>query len=182
MADEKLNTSPEENPQPSLFDTGPAEAPTPEPPAPEKAPEQAAGEPPAQDAPAGAPGEVKLTADQIEKLMAERRAAERAEVEKNEPPEPEQPPTPAPEEKAAGEKGPAKKDKQTSFPLVPWGNAERQHPNKCCPSTLPLDLPHETAVIVREPGADYPLKNRKSTFYICRGHSCMPPVNELPGL
>ena len=55
MADEKLNTSPEENPQPSLFDTGPAEAPTPEPPAPEKAPEQAAGEPPAQDAPAGAP-------------------------------------------------------------------------------------------------------------------------------
>ena len=72
--------------------------------------------------------------------------------------------------------------KQTSFPLVPWGNAERQHPNKCCPSTLPLDLPPETAVIVREPGADYPLKNRKSTFYICRGHSCMPPVNELPGL
>ena len=64
MADEKLNTSPEENPQPSLFDTGPAEAP-----APEKAPEQAAGEPPAQDAPAGAPGEVNVSADQIEKLM-----------------------------------------------------------------------------------------------------------------
>ena len=81
MADEKLNTSPEENPQPSLFDTGPAEAPTPEPPAPEKAPEQAAGEPPAQDAPAGAPGEVNVSADQIEKLMAERRAAERAKVE-----------------------------------------------------------------------------------------------------
>ena len=84
MADEKLNVSPEENPQPSLFDTGPAEAPTPEPPAPEKAPEQAAGEPPAQDAPAGAPGEVNVSADQIEKLMAERRAAERAEVEKEE--------------------------------------------------------------------------------------------------
>lgn len=116
MADEKLNVSPEENPQPSLFDTGPAEAPapeapTPEPPAPEKAPEQAAGESPAQDAPAGAPGEVNVSADQIEKLMAERRAAERAEVEKNEPPEPEQPPTPAPEEKTAGEKAPAKKGK-----------------------------------------------------------------------
>ena len=116
MVDEKLNTSPEENPQPSLFDTGPAEAPTPEaptpePPAPEKAPEQAAGEPPAQDAPAGAPGEVNVSADQIEKLMAERRAAERAEVEKNEPPEPEQPPTPAPEEKTTGEKAPAKKGK-----------------------------------------------------------------------
>ena len=116
MADEKLNVSPEENPQPSLFDAGPEgapaqDAPAPEPPAPENAPEQTGGEPPAQDAPAGAPGEVNVSADQIEKLMAERRAAERAEVEKNEPPEPEQPPTPAPEEKATGEKGPAKKDK-----------------------------------------------------------------------
>ncbi|MCI9551898.1 MAG: hypothetical protein HFF25_10205, partial [Oscillospiraceae bacterium] len=116
MADEKLNVSPEENPQPSLFDAGlegapaqdvpaleppapenapeqtggepPAQdAPTPEPPAPENAPEQTGGEPPAQDVPAGAPGAVNVSADQIEKLMAERRAAERAEVEKNEPPE-----------------------------------------------------------------------------------------------
>ena len=66
--------SPEENPQPSLFDAGPAgapaqDAPTPEPPAPENAPEQTGGEPPAQDAPAGAPGEVSVSADQIEKLM-----------------------------------------------------------------------------------------------------------------
>ena len=116
MADEKLNVSPEENPQPSLFDAGPEgapaqDAPSPEPPAPENIPEQAAVDAPAQDAPAGAPGEVSVSADQIEKLMAEQRAAGRAEVEKNEPPEPEQPPTPAPEEKAAGEKGPAKKDK-----------------------------------------------------------------------
>ena len=97
MADEKLNTGQEENPQPSLFDNGPEgapaqDAPTPEPPAPENVPEQAAGDAPAQDAPAGAPGEVNVSADQIEKLMAERRAAERAEVEKNEPPEPGQPP------------------------------------------------------------------------------------------
>ena len=116
MADEKLNVSPEENPQPSLFDAGPEgapaqDAPTPEPPAPENAPEQTDGEPPAHDAPAGAPGAVNVSADQIEKLMAERRAAERAEVEKNEPPEPEQPPTPAPEDKAAGEKEPEKKGK-----------------------------------------------------------------------
>ena len=118
MADEKLNVSPEENPQPSLFDTGPAgapaqDAPTPEPPAPENAPEQTGGEPPAQDAPAGAPGEVSVSADQIEKLMAEQRAAGRAEVEKNEPTEPEQPPTPAPEDKAPGEKEPNKKGKTT---------------------------------------------------------------------
>ena len=116
MADEKLNVSPEENPQPSLFDTGPADAPAPEtptlePPAPENIPEQAAVDVPAQDAPAGAPGEVSVSADQIEKLMAEQRAAGRAEVEKNEPPEPEQPPTPPPEDKAPGEKEPDKKGK-----------------------------------------------------------------------
>ena len=110
MADEKLNVSPEENPQPSLFDTGPEgapaqDAPAQEPPAPENIPEQAAVDAPVQDAPAGAPGEVSVSADQIEKLMAEQRAAGRAEVEKNEPPEPEQPSTPAPEEKAAGEIG-----------------------------------------------------------------------------
>ncbi len=52
MADEKLNVSPEENPQPSLFDAGPEgapaqDAPTPEPPAPENAPSRlAANHPP----------------------------------------------------------------------------------------------------------------------------------------
>jgi len=45
---------------------------------------------------------------------------------------------------------------------------------------LPLELPAEAAVILREPGGDYPLKNGKTTFYVCRGHSCQPPVNELP--
>ena len=84
MADEKLNTSPAENPQPSLFDTGPADNPTSE----VNPPEQTAREPPEQDAPAGAPGEVNVYADQIEKLMTEKRAAERAEVKKNKPPEP----------------------------------------------------------------------------------------------
>lgn len=47
---------------------------------------------------------------------------------------------------------------------------------------LPLVLPAETAAILREPGTDYPLKNGKTTFYVCRGHSCLPPVNELPVL
>ena len=96
MADEKKNTGQEQAQQPSLFDEGPAGAPTLESPA----PEQAAVEPPAPEAPAGAPGDVVVSADQIEKLMAERRAADRAEVENNEPP------APAPEEKAAEEKPP----------------------------------------------------------------------------
>lgn len=47
---------------------------------------------------------------------------------------------------------------------------------------LPLELPAEAAVILREPGGDYLLKNGKTTFYVCRGHSCLPPVNELPVL
>ena len=47
---------------------------------------------------------------------------------------------------------------------------------------LPLDLPPEAVVILREPGASYPMKNGKTTFYICRGRSCLPPVNKLPEL
>ena len=55
-------------------------------------------------------------------------------------------------------------------------------PDKSEATRLPLDLPPEAAVILREPGADHPLKNGKSTFYICRGHICLPPVNELPSI
>lgn len=46
-------------------------------------------------------------------------------------------------------------------------------------SNLPLQLPVDTAIILQKPTADYPLKNNKTTYYICRGHSCLPPVNEL---
>ena len=47
---------------------------------------------------------------------------------------------------------------------------------------LPLAFPLETAVILREPSAEYPLKNGATTFYVCQGHSCLPPINELPTL
>ncbi len=47
---------------------------------------------------------------------------------------------------------------------------------------LPLELPAEAAVVLREPGGEYPLKNGKTAFYVCQGHSCLPPVNELPNL
>ena len=47
-------------------------------------------------------------------------------------------------------------------------------------SNLPLQLPADSVAIVRRPTADYPLKNNKTTYYICCGHSCLPPVNELP--
>ena len=62
MADEKLNVSPEENPQPSLFDAGlegtpVQDVPAPESPAPENAPEQTGGEdkPPEEKAPVTRP-------------------------------------------------------------------------------------------------------------------------------
>ena len=45
---------------------------------------------------------------------------------------------------------------------------------------LPLALPPDTAVILlRTPTAQYPLKNGKTTFYVCKNHSCFPPVNDL---
>lgn len=53
-------------------------------------------------------------------------------------------------------------------------------PGKSEAERLPLEFPAEAAAILREPGAEYPLKNGKTTFYVCRGHSCLPPVNELP--
>ncbi len=41
-------------------------------------------------------------------------------------------------------------------------------------------LPHDAAVILlSQPTLEYPLKNNKTTYYICRDHSCLPPVNDL---
>ena len=73
MADEKLNTGPEaakteETPAPVAADPARSEAP-----APEHQPEQAG---PAE------PGDVVISADQIDVLMADKRRAARAEVEK----------------------------------------------------------------------------------------------------
>ena len=46
--------------------------------------------------------------------------------------------------------------------------------------TLPLKLPPDAAVtLLRKPTQEYPLKNGRTTFYVCRDHSCLPPVNDL---
>ncbi len=46
--------------------------------------------------------------------------------------------------------------------------------------TLPLTLPWDAVVILlQNPTKDYPLKNEKTTYYVCRGHSCLPPTNDL---
>ena len=45
---------------------------------------------------------------------------------------------------------------------------------------LPVSFAPDTVVrLLREPTKEFPLKNGKTTYYVCRNHSCMPPVNEL---
>lgn len=45
---------------------------------------------------------------------------------------------------------------------------------------LSVKLPPNTAVtLLRKPTEEYPLKEGKTTFYVCRDHSCLPPVNDL---
>lgn len=34
-------------------------------------------------------------------------------------------------------------------------------------------------VLFQKPTEEYPLKNGKTTYYVCKNHSCMPPVNDL---
>ncbi len=41
---------------------------------------------------------------------------------------------------------------------------------------IPLDM---VISVLEEPTPEYPLKNDKNTFYVCRGRTCQPPVNEL---
>nr|WP_325257832.1 thioredoxin domain-containing protein [uncultured Oscillibacter sp.] len=66
------------------------------------------------------------------------------------------------------------RDPPPKVTVVPSGKSEAER--------LPLEFPAEAAVVLRGPGGDYPLKNGRTTFYVCRGHSCLPPVNDLPVL
>ncbi len=46
--------------------------------------------------------------------------------------------------------------------------------------SIPLTLPANALInLLTETAEDYPLKNGKTTYYVCKGHSCMPPVNNL---
>lgn len=47
-------------------------------------------------------------------------------------------------------------------------------------ASLPCRIPLGSVVrAIENPTKEYPLKNDKTTFYVCRGHACQPPVNEL---
>ncbi len=50
-------------------------------------------------------------------------------------------------------------------------------------SSLALALPPDAmTILLPGPTKEYPLKNGKTTYYVCRGHSCLPPVNDLDAL
>ena len=47
-------------------------------------------------------------------------------------------------------------------------------------SELPVNLPPDMAVrLLHRPTKEYPLKDGKTTFYVCKDHTCLPPVNDL---
>jgi len=46
-------------------------------------------------------------------------------------------------------------------------------------SGLPLRMPMDAAAVVQKPSETYPLKNSQTTFYVCHGHRCLPPTNDL---
>ena len=120
MADEKLNTGPEaakteEAPAPGAADPARSEAP-----APEHQPEQAE---PAE------PGDVIISADQIDALMADKRRAARAEVEKAETPPEQEAGAPATEHPAA-EKGEPEKPRRGRPPKAEKAATENQKSEK----------------------------------------------------
>ncbi len=52
--------------------------------------------------------------------------------------------------------------------------------DKQIPSDLSCKIPLNTVIsILEEPTKEYPLKNDKTTFYVCKGQVCQSPVNEL---
>ena len=51
---------------------------------------------------------------------------------------------------------------------------------KQMPEDLSCRISLDTVVqILDQPSKEYPLINDRTTYYICRGRSCQPPVNEL---
>lgn len=47
-------------------------------------------------------------------------------------------------------------------------------------TALSCKIPLNTVVcIIEKPSKEYPLKNNRTTFYMCKGHSCFQPSNEL---
>ncbi len=66
-------------------------------------------------------------------------------------------------------------DPPVKITVVPDENTET--------SSLPFLFPLNSAVrFLSRPTAEYTIKNGKTTYYVCKGHSCKPPVNDLNGV
>ena len=47
-------------------------------------------------------------------------------------------------------------------------------------SGLLLSFPPDAVVVILDaPTKEYPLKNGKTTFYVCKANVCLPPTNNL---
>ncbi len=46
-------------------------------------------------------------------------------------------------------------------------------------TSLLLKLPYDSIIIFKTPTINYPIKNNKTTYYVCRGQICLPPTNAL---
>ncbi len=42
-----------------------------------------------------------------------------------------------------------------------------------------MELPFDVSIISKRPSQEYPLKNGRTTFYVCTDKGCMPPANDL---
>ncbi len=52
--------------------------------------------------------------------------------------------------------------------------------NKTNINDFVLNLPTNAIIILlTKPAGEYPLKNSKTTYYLCKGKACMPPTNDL---
>jgi len=54
-------------------------------------------------------------------------------------------------------------------------------PNKIKLQDLRSQLPYNAVVSVKEDSKEYPLRNNKTTFYVCEKGVCHAPLNHLPG-
>lgn len=63
-------------------------------------------------------------------------------------------------------------DPPMKITVVPDENTDR--------NSLPFSVPANAVVkLLPRPTEEYPMKNNRTTYYVCKGHTCKPPVNDL---
>ena len=52
--------------------------------------------------------------------------------------------------------------------------------NQTDKSSLAIRLPLDAIVILLDaPTKEFPMKNEKTTYYVCHNNSCLPPTNDI---